>query len=152
MKSSRVALVTGSGRGIGRTIALQLAADGADIVVNFFRNRSSAEAVADEIRELGRKALVVKANVGNLEQLNELYDDIDNEFGRLDIMIHNAPHLLAGLSLQNLIIGKSGNYNNIAFGKTSYYLLSLLAMAPFCLVEFALSHSGMINFSARKSM
>jgi enoyl-[acyl-carrier protein] reductase III len=90
MKSSRVALVTGSGRGIGRTIALQLAADGADIVINFFRNRSSAEAVADEVREFGRKALVVKANVGNLEQLNELYDAIENEFGRLDIMIHNA--------------------------------------------------------------
>lgn len=90
MSAYRVALVTGSGRGIGRAIALRLAADGADIVVNFFRNRTSAETVANEIRELGRQALVVKANVGNLEQLNFLYDAVDNEFGRLDILIHNA--------------------------------------------------------------
>lgn len=90
MTISRVALITGSGRGIGKTIALRLAAEGYDIVVNFFRNRTSAETVASEIRELGRQALVVKANVGNLKQLNYLFDAIDNEFGRLDILIHNA--------------------------------------------------------------
>ena len=90
MTISRVALITGSGRGIGKTIALRLAAEGYDIVVNFFRNRTSAETVASEIRELGRQALVVKANVGNLKQLNHLFDTIDNEFGRLDILIHNA--------------------------------------------------------------
>ncbi len=90
MSVSRVALVTGSGRGIGRVIALRLASDGADIVVNFFRNRKSAEAVATEIRELGRQALVVKADVGNLEQLNFLYEAIDSKFGQLDILIHNA--------------------------------------------------------------
>ena len=63
MTVSRVALITGSGRGIGKTIALRLAAEGADIVVNFFRNRRSAETVASEIRELGQKALglIIKA-------------------------------------------------------------------------------------------
>ena len=88
--NGKVALVTGSGRGIGRAIALKLAADGADIVINFVRNKDSAENTANEIRALGRRALVVKANVGKSEHVTRLFDEIEREFGRLDILIHNA--------------------------------------------------------------
>ncbi|MCJ7824035.1 MAG: enoyl-[acyl-carrier-protein] reductase FabL [Anaerolineales bacterium] len=86
----KVALVTGSGRGIGRAIALRLAAEGADIVVNFFRNREPAEATAEEIRNLGRKAVVIKANVGDLEDLKNLFASAEETFGGLDIFISNA--------------------------------------------------------------
>ncbi len=86
----KVVLVTGSGRGIGREIALRFAREGADIGVNFFRNRPPAEATAEAIRDLGRKALVIKANVGDLDDLNSLFDRVDNCFGRLDVLIHNA--------------------------------------------------------------
>lgn len=86
----KIALVTGSGRGIGRAIALKFASEGCDIVVNFFRNRDSAENTADEIRSLGRRALVVKANVGDLDELEAMYAAIASEFGGLDILIHNA--------------------------------------------------------------
>jgi len=88
--TDKVALVTGSGRGIGRGIAIRLAQDGADIVVNYFRNRKPAENTAQEIMELGRRAIVVKANVGELDQLSRLYDVIEEEFGTLDILVHNA--------------------------------------------------------------
>lgn len=88
--ADKIALVTGSGRGIGRAIALKLAQDGADVVVNFFRNRPSAEATADDIRALGRRALVVKANVGDLDDLGRLYAATEAEFGGLDVLIHNA--------------------------------------------------------------
>ncbi|MFN2189295.1 MAG: enoyl-[acyl-carrier-protein] reductase FabL [Candidatus Promineifilaceae bacterium] len=88
--SGNVALVTGSGRGIGRGIALRLAEEGADIIVNYFRNRKPAEQTAADIREIGRRAIVVKANVGDLDQLAALYNVIEDEFGRLDILIHNA--------------------------------------------------------------
>ncbi len=88
--ANQVALVTGSGRGIGRAIALHLAAQGADLVVNFFRNREPAEATAEQIRALGRQALVVKANVGELDDIERLFGEIDSHYGRLDIFINNA--------------------------------------------------------------
>lgn len=86
----KVALVTGSGRGIGRAIALYLAERGADLAINFFRNRAPAEDTAEEIRAFGSQALVVKANVGDLDQLNRMYDAVESQFGRLDILVHNA--------------------------------------------------------------
>ncbi|MGB2895526.1 MAG: enoyl-[acyl-carrier-protein] reductase FabL [Anaerolineales bacterium] len=88
--TDKVALVTGSGRGIGRVIALHLAAEGADIVVNFFRNRAPAEDTAEEIRNLGRKAVVIKANVGDLDELENLFKNTEEAFGGLDIFISNA--------------------------------------------------------------
>jgi enoyl-[acyl-carrier protein] reductase III len=86
----KLVLVTGSGRGIGREIALRFAREGAHVVVNFFRNREPAEETAVTIRKLGRQALVVKANMGNLDDIKRLYQEIGAEFGGLDIVIHNA--------------------------------------------------------------
>lgn len=88
--SGKVALVTGSGRGIGRAIALRLAKEGANIVVNFFRNRGPAEEIAQEIRSLGREAIVVKANVGEIPAIEELLASVEQAYGGLDILICNA--------------------------------------------------------------
>jgi enoyl-[acyl-carrier protein] reductase III len=87
---NKITLVTGSGRGIGRAIALHFAQHGADVVVNFFRNRAPAEETAREIEKLGRRALLVKADVGDLDDLNRLFDETEKEFGGLDILVHNA--------------------------------------------------------------
>lgn len=86
----KLALVTGSGRGIGRAIALKLASQGADIIVDFFRHRESAEQTARDIEALGAKAEVVRANVGDAAKIDELFDMIGNKFGHLDILINNA--------------------------------------------------------------
>lgn len=88
--ANKIALVTGSGRGIGKAIALHFARTGADVIVNYFRNREPAEETAREIKKLGRRALIVKADVGDLGQLNHLFDEVEKEFGGLDILIHNA--------------------------------------------------------------
>lgn len=90
MFTGKIALITGSGRGIGKAIALHLASLGADIVVNFFRNRPPAEETAAEIRALGRRALVVKADIGNLEAIESLFKEIESGYGGLDFLIHNA--------------------------------------------------------------
>ncbi|GAB4547047.1 MAG: enoyl-[acyl-carrier-protein] reductase FabL [Anaerolineales bacterium] len=87
---NKVVLVTGSGRGIGRAIALHFARSGADVVINFFRNRAPAEETAREVEALGRRALLAKANVGELDDLNRLFDETEKQFGGLDIYVHNA--------------------------------------------------------------
>jgi enoyl-[acyl-carrier protein] reductase III len=86
----KIALITGSGRGIGRAIGLHFAELGAHIVVNFFRNRKPAEETAARIRELGRDALVVKAHIGTDEGLDHLFSEVDKHFGALDILVSNA--------------------------------------------------------------
>lgn len=87
---NKIALVTGSGRGIGKAVALHLARLGADVVVNYFRNRTPAEETAAEIHALGRRAIVVKANVGEMEGLDHLFAETDKAFGALDILVSNA--------------------------------------------------------------
>ena len=86
----KIALVTGSGRGIGKAIALHFAQKGADVVVNFFRNRKPAEETAAQIQFLERKALLVKANLGELDEIDHLFGEIESKFGGLDFLISNA--------------------------------------------------------------
>ncbi len=87
---NKITLVTGSGRGIGRSIALNFARKGSDVIINYFRNRAPAEETASEIEALGRKALVIKANVGEPDELDRLFEEIGKVFGGLDNFIHNA--------------------------------------------------------------
>jgi 3-oxoacyl-[acyl-carrier protein] reductase len=91
----KVALVTGSGRNIGRATVLKLADEGAHVVVNARSNRQEAEAVAREARDLGVKAVPVLADVGKKAEVETLADKVLSEFGRVDILINNAairPH------------------------------------------------------------
>jgi len=91
----KVALVTGSGRNIGRATILKLAAEGASVVVNARRNHDEAEAVASEARALGVKALAVIADVSRKDQVDRMAAKALAEFGRIDILVNNAairPH------------------------------------------------------------
>ncbi len=86
----KTALVTGSGRGIGRSIAVKLASEGADVVINFFRNRKPAEETAAACAAHGVRAHLIKADVGDLESLEALFQEVDEQFGGLDILVNNA--------------------------------------------------------------
>jgi len=91
----KVALITGSGRNIGRATALKLAGEGAHIVVNARANQAEADAVAREARDLGVKSLAILADIGNKDQVDAMVGRALNEFGRVDILINNAairPH------------------------------------------------------------
>ncbi len=86
----KVALVTGSSRGIGKEIAIRLAKNGYDLVINYARNKTAALETAKELEALGSKVLVVKANVGKKEKIIEMFAQIDEYFGRLDVFVNNA--------------------------------------------------------------
>ena len=84
------ALVTGSSKGIGAAVAIELARQGANVTVNCNSSKDQAEKVAEEIRGLGRKALVVAADVSNQSAVEEMIDQTVAEFGSLDVFVSNA--------------------------------------------------------------
>ncbi len=86
----KVALVTGSSRGIGKAISLRLAENGVNMVVNYVRHRGDAEETAALIEEKGARCLVVKANVANDENVKEMFELIKQEYGQLDFLVSNA--------------------------------------------------------------
>lgn len=86
----KVALVTGGSRGIGRAIAIRLAEQGADVIVNYVRHKRDAGDTAAGVEKLGRKCLLVKANVANNDDVKKMFSAIADEFGHLDILVSNA--------------------------------------------------------------
>ncbi|MEM3408507.1 MAG: SDR family NAD(P)-dependent oxidoreductase, partial [Candidatus Micrarchaeia archaeon] len=79
----KVCLVTGASRGIGRAIAITFGREGADVAVNYSRSREKAEEVVNEIIKFGRKAITVKADVSNKEEVNEIVETVIKEFGKI---------------------------------------------------------------------
>jgi len=90
MLKNKVALVTGGSRGIGKAIALKLAEQGIDIVINYFRHGQAAKQTAKEIESLGVRTELIRANVGDPEKIDKMFDAIQSSFGQLDIFISSA--------------------------------------------------------------
>ena len=86
----RTALVTGGSRGIGRAISKALAQEGADVAINFVSNEAAALEVAEEIRSLGRKAFLARADVADFPDIYRMAQEVIQEFGHLDILVNNA--------------------------------------------------------------
>jgi 3-oxoacyl-[acyl-carrier protein] reductase len=88
--SGKVAVVTGASKGIGASIALHLAAEGAAVVVNYASSRDGAERVVAEIAAKGGKAVAVQANLAQPSDVERLFSEAQKAFGRLDILVNNA--------------------------------------------------------------
>lgn len=86
----KIALVTGGGRGIGRGIALEFAREGADVAIVFRRDEAAAEATADEVRALGRRALLARADVSDPDAVAAAVAACVDDFGRLDVAVANS--------------------------------------------------------------
>lgn len=86
----KTALVTGASRGIGRAIALRLAAEGADVAVNFAGSSAKAEEVKEAIIKMGRKAVAIQADVKDVSSVASMVEEVKKTFGRIDILVNNA--------------------------------------------------------------
>jgi NAD(P)-dependent dehydrogenase (short-subunit alcohol dehydrogenase family) len=107
----KVALVTGGSRSIGRTIALGFAREGADVAVNYVQNAQAADEVVRAIREMGRRAVAVQADVSQAEQVQAMVAKVVEALGRIDILVNNAAQILRAPFLEitqelwDLVIG-----------------------------------------------
>jgi 3-oxoacyl-[acyl-carrier-protein] reductase len=97
--TGKVALVTGASRGIGQATAIELAKAGVDVVVNFIGNEAVAQETVEKIEALGRKAIKIKANVGDADDVQAMVDEAIATFGHIDILVNNA-----GITRDGLLI------------------------------------------------
>ena len=95
----KVAIVTGASRGIGRAVAINLAQSGADVVVNYSGSEGAAQETVEAVQALGRKAIKIKANVANVDEVASMVEEAHKEFGHIDILVNNA-----GITRDGLLI------------------------------------------------
>lgn len=93
------ALVTGASRGIGRSIAIQLAEEGYNVAVNYAGNQDKAEAVVSEIKEKGVESFAIQANVANGDEVKAMIKEVVSQFGSIDVLVNNA-----GITRDNLLM------------------------------------------------
>src|SRR6266700_547935 len=86
----KTALITGSSRGIGRGIALALAESGAKVAIHYFQNESAAKETLEEVRKHGSDGFLVQADVTRPDQITEMFQKVQVEFGQLDVFVSNA--------------------------------------------------------------
>lgn len=91
-----VAVVTGAGRRLGRALALRLAEEGADVVIHYRNSQKDAGEVVDEIERLGRRSVALRADLRKVAEIRELFAQVSERFGRLDILVNNAANFLPG--------------------------------------------------------
>ncbi|HDZ7732154.1 TPA: 3-oxoacyl-[acyl-carrier-protein] reductase [Staphylococcus aureus] len=96
---TKSALVTGASRGIGRSIALQLAEEGYNVAVNYAGSKEKAEAVVEEIKAKGVDSFAIQANVADADEVKAMIKEVVSQFGSLDVLVNNA-----GISRDNLLM------------------------------------------------
>ena len=110
----KVALITGASRGIGKAIAMKLASEGAEVILNYRKSKSECEATLQEIATLGGSGIAIRADVGNEDKTDAMFNIIEQEYGQLDILIANASFGIPGN-----ILDATNKYWDITFNSTS---------------------------------
>lgn len=108
---NKVIIVTGSSRGIGREIAIQLANNGATVIVNYSSSKSEAEQTVNTIIDEGGKALAVKADVSDKTEVTQLFDKAINAYGKVDVLINNAGVMISKAIKNNTEDDFSNQFN-----------------------------------------
>ena len=102
MEEKQVVFITGGSRGIGKAIALKYAKEGYNIVINYVSDKTDTEKLKEEFSKLGVESLIVKADVTNVEQIEELVKQAIDKFGKIDVLVNNA-----GITKDNLLMRMS---------------------------------------------
>ncbi len=146
--SGKVSLVTGSSRGIGRAIALELAEHGADVVVNYRKRKEEAEDTARRIRNMGRESIVVKADVSDKQEVENLIKKIEEEFGVLHILVNNAGWGYASpfLSLEEKTWDRTINVNLKSIYLVTQRALQIMNKQDYGRIINITSIAGVIGF------
>lgn len=159
MLENKVALVTGAGRGIGRAIAIALAKEGAEVVVNYNGSEERAKEVKQTIEENGGKASVYKCNVSDFEACEAMIKDIVKEHGRLDILVNNAGITKDGLIMKMkeedfdsvLNVNLKGTFNTIRHSARQMLRQKSGKIINISSVSGILGNAGQANYAASKA-
>lgn len=157
--SNKVALVTGASRGIGRQIAISLAANGAKVIVNYCGSKAKAEETVQIIKENGGDAVAIGFNVSNLTETEQAISKIIEEYGKVDILVNNA-----GITRDNLLIKMSeedfdmvldtnlkGAFNTIKCLYRNFLKLRGGRIINISSVSGVMGNAGQANYSASKA-
>ena len=155
----KIAVVTGAGRGIGRSIALALAREGAFVVVNYNGSKERAEEVVREIEQSGKKAVARQCNVSDFAKAKEFFTGIVKEYGRIDILVNNA-----GITRDNMIMAMSeeefgdviqtnlaGTFNGVKFVTRPMLKQRSGRIINIASVSGVMGNKGQANYSASKA-
>lgn len=126
MLKDKIALVTGASRGIGRTIALQLARYGAHVAINCRQSKKEAKVVCEAIEELGRKSLLVMGDTCREEDIKTVFDQIETSLGNPDILVNNAAYAICKPFLEYTV----DEWKNQLFYKGLGYYLTARRVLP----------------------
>ena len=159
MLKGKCAVITGASRGIGKCIATKFAKEGANVVINYRNNEEEALKVKQELEDLGSQVLVVKADVSELEQAENLIKEAKKEFGRVDILVNNV-----GITKDNLIIRmKEEDFDSVIKTNLKGAFNCLKAVTPIMLkqkygkivnmasVVGVVGNPGQVNYCASKA-
>lgn len=159
MLKNKIAFVTGASRGIGKAIALEFAANGADVAICYSRGREAAEAVCEEIRAMGRSAKAYSCDVADFSQCSDTIKSIVNDFGGLDILVNNAGITRDALLLtmkeeefdQVISTNLKGAFNMTKHAATYFLKQKKGTILNISSVSGMMGNAGQANYAAAKA-
>lgn len=159
MLKNKVALVTGAGRGIGRAIAIALAKEGAEVIINYNGSEERAKEVKQTIEENGGKASIYKCNVSDFEACEAMIKDVVKEYGHLDILVNNAGITKDGLIMKMkekdfdsvLNVNLKGTFNTIRHSARQMLKQRSGKIINISSVSGILGNAGQANYAASKA-
>ena len=144
MFKDKIVLITGGSSGIGKATALLFAQNGADIIITYKSNKSGAEEVINKIKELGRKAMAIKADLIKERQAKKVVEKTLKEFGKIDVLVNNAGRYIDG--------DEWNGTSKVWIKSLEQNLVSMMSVSKYVIEVFQKQKSGvMVNVASRYS-